>query len=1149
MSKQVGLHTHSEHSFLDGFSKVTDIAKRAKELGQQAVALTDHGECGGHLKFQKACSAEGLKPILGMEGYWAYDIAALRNANSRENSHICLLAKDQKGLSNLWAWSSIAYNPDHHFHRPLADPALMREYAEGIYGSDGCAMTGLGAAVRAHDEDAARRYVSFLLDIFRERFYIELHTWQFVDPKTDDEIKFFGEKMSTAAANAVMSETNQVKLRLANELGVPFVIVNDCHHSWPQDWQKKDMANKINKDKGDQLAEGQKADHHMGEDELFYWMSRHGISRSVVEQGIANSWEIAQSCTAEIQPMLEMPSMTDSEHDDMVAFLDAIEAGFKHKVIDAGLDAETYYRRMETEAEAICSRSFCGYFLMVADYVRAAKNGTWKQAIDPLATPDPMITGPGRGSAGGSLVSWLLDITALNPIKYDLLFERFLAPGRKGFPDIDVDFPQSKLRDMYHYLQARHGHDHVCALGTIGRNGPKGMLKDLGRAMKVPFNDVEAMSKIIEQAIAVVAAEQEAADEQSGQEAEDSLGWDEVLAEKGGDLIPWAKKYPELFERLGEMVGVARQSGKHASGVLINNKPLLGLIPLRTRKHNTPEEIVTTQWDMWEIEEMGGVKFDLLGLRHLDTLSNATKLVAQRHGVELDFETFGDTEMSNPDIWEPVAQGRTTGLFQIETPGTTRTAIDLKPRNELDVAALLSIIRPGVKDAGETERYLARRAGAEPVRYDHPLMEAITAETYGVLVYQEQMMRAARELAGYAADEVDDLRKAIGKKLQDLINEHAAKFRQGCLSNPAFMDPLGNDHKTAERTIAKIWASINASGRYAFNKSHAVGYGLVTVWESWLAHHYPPEYLTELMATDPKSINRYVREARRRGTPILPPDINESDQRFTLGPDGIRYGLDTIYGVGDAATADILVHRPFTSLADFLERTSGRGARKKQVVVNLIRIGAFDSLGYVEAWDGDWQPSCRARLLQEYYDYQVWMKCAPTKRAKMDVTQRAEHIEAWYAKHRNDEGFAADFAIPNFDDPDVIFEIESELVGNYVTVDPMAPYLEALDALAIRDPAEIADHVVGDVFVIGGQISKVKRHTVAKGRSKGQEMAFLGVTFNEVDFDITVFSETWAATKLLLKEGAPVACRVIRDDRGCHLASLERLDLLWAEAS
>lgn len=1156
MSKQVGLHNHSEYSHLDGFAKVTDLAKRAAELGQSAVALTDHGEVAGHYKFQKACRDQHIKPVFGMEGYWHLDIEAARATKKYPSdlSHICLLAANQKGLQNLWTLSSLAYTDKYHYHRPMADPALLRQFAEGIYASDGCMLSGLGKAVEVGDDDAARRYVATLADIFRERFYMELHTWMFMDPVPDEAHPRgprcrnhapVGKIGCQACLNELMTDINQTKVRLATELGVPLVVVNDAHHAWPADWENKDLLNKIKKDKGDQVAEGQKADHLMGEEEIYHWMAQHGIGRNIVEQAIANSHDIAMACDVEIAPTLELPSFSGGG-DDTPAFLSLVEQGFKQKVIDAGLDAEAYFARLEPEIQLIADRGLAGYFLTVEDYVRAARTGTYRQYISPGASPDPTIVGPARGSAGGSLVSYLLGITTIDPIKYGLLFERFLNPARKGLPDIDSDFPQSKRPDLKAYLEARWGHDHVCTLSTVSRNGPKGMLRDLGRIYDVPYGEVDQMSKVIESAIAIMAAEREAAGEDA---TEDDLSWDEVLSEKGGDLAPWAKKYPEMFERLGQTVGVARNAGVHASGVLINAKPLSGLIPTRV---NSKTKVTTVQFDMWDLEALGGVKFDLLGIRHLDTLDQARRLIAERHGVTLDFAEFGDKEFSDPAIWEQIDRGQTTGIFQVESPLATRVAVEMRPRNEVDVAALISIIRPGVKDAGLMDEYLARRAGNKDVVYDHPLMRELTEETYGILVYQEQLILAAQNLAGFSLSEGDDLRRALGKKLADEIDALAAKFHDGCLANPAFMEPLHGDRRAAEKVIAKIWSSISAAGRYAFNKSHAVGYAVLATWEVWVKHYYPEEFLVALMATDGDEAVKYIREARRRGIAVLPPDINESDQKFSIDSAGnIRFGLDAVRSVGNVAVKAILKARPYASFEDYLARAQG-WAVNKTVLGNLIRIGAFDSLEYNEARDGDWRPGCRARLMQSFHDWRLWMDVAEGKRAKMDAAARAAHIEHLYRKRFEQKGkawFDAEFAVPDFADPQVVHTIETELVGTFILVDPMEPYLEALDAVAIKDPAEIDDRPVGDIFVIGGQISKIKRHTIARGRFKGKEMAFLGVTYNDADFDITVFNETWNAVKVLIEEGAPVACQVIRDDRGCHLSSLERLDLLWKEAS
>lgn len=1104
---QVNLHNHSEGSYLDGYATVGDIVDRAVELGQSAISITDHGECNQHLAFQKACQKAGVHPILGMEGYW---VPSIEDKKVAPNSHITLLAQTQQGLSNLWALSSVAYERKYFYKRPLADTELLRTYAEGIYASDGCMLTDLGRAVIDGEEDRARQYMGTLLDVFRDRFFVELHTWQFMEPTNPEQVRL----------NSEMAAINQTKVRLATELGVPLVVVNDSHHARPEDWRNKELVWRFNtRQNADQLGdEGQKADHIMGTDELVMWMSRHGIGRSVVEEAVRNAAAIAESCTAEVRPTLDLPRFTSTERDDMVKFLDLVEEGFRRKVLDGGLDPHVYFQRMETETKLICDKQFAGYFLVVHDYVKAAKNGTWIQHVTPGADLDPLQVGPGRGSGGGSLVAWLLDITAIDPIRHDLLFERFLAPSRKGYPDIDTDFPRSKRPGMKAYLEARYGHDHVCTIGTTTRNNPKAMVRDLGRAMDVPFGDVNQISDIIMDAAKLVADETE--------ETGEDVSWDTVVSERGGDLAPWARKYPELFERLGQMVGIARQSGVHPSGVLVNSEPLLGKVPLRTRKHGTADEVTTTQFDMNEVEELGGVKFDLLGIRHLDTLDITRRLVRERHGVDLDFEALTDEQLSDPAIWERIDRGRTTGVFQVETPGATRTAIDLNPRNVSDVAHLVSIIRPGVKDAGLTEEFLKRRSGEEPVVYDHPLMKPIVEPTYGILVYQEQMIRAARELASFTPDEADELRRITAKKKSELLGPWEQKFLDGCLNNPAFLGPVG-DSGRARQVAARIWASINASARYSFNKSHAVGYGLVATWEVFAAHHYEPEFLVALMQTDADAINRYVREARRSNIKILPPDINLSEQKFTLLGDTIRYGIDTVMGVGGAIARDIQKNRPYLSLEDYLAR-AGRGSHKG-AVLSLIKIGAFDDFGP------------RADLLRTYQRHRILESVAERKRATL-TTAQADEIVARKLTEKPEEWA---LEIPDFSNDEVVYRIEEELVGTYVTVDPMARYIKALDAVAIRHPEEMSNYSVGDLFVVGGQVTKVKEHPISKGRFKGSLMAFLSITWNEEEFEVVAFPECWRNVTGLVKPGVPVACRVIRTDRGCTLSSVQRLDLLF----
>lgn len=1065
MGDFANLHIHSESSFLDGLSRVDEIAARAVELGQPAVALTDHGEVNGHLAFQKACLDRGIHPVFGMEGYFTLDLNKSREEKTRgyDNSHITLLAKNQKGLENLWAWSSRAYEANNFYYKPQADLKLMREHAEGLYASDGCMLTEFGRAIARGDEPVAKEIIGQLLGVFGENFYMELHPWQFMNPQTPEEISLTEQ----------MKVLNLAKVRIANELGVRLVVVNDAHYARPEQWENHALVWDFNTGKNsDQQGRGQTAAWMMSEDELVFWMSKHGVKRSLTEEAIKNSLDIAQSCNVKISPTLEMPRLSRSEQEDFAVLEKGVWQSFSERMF-VGEDA--YRQRIDKELKVICDKGFAGYFNIVADYVKAAKSGLWRSYVSTGAQREQLLIGPGRGSAGGSLVAYLLGITSIDPIRHGLIFERFINPGRKDFPDIDVDVPQSRRSELKDYLGARFGHDHVCHIGTRARSAPRGMLADLCRVMGISFSDRMAMSAIIEEVEDI---------------AEDQLlGWDEIISERGGDLADWAKKYPKLFEKMGEMVGLARQAGTHASGILIANQPLLGTLPTRVKNG-----LVVSQFDMHEVEWLGAVKLDLLGLRHLDTLMVARDLIFETTGQWVDYESFGDREFNDSDIWGEMERGQTVGIFQLETAAGTRVTKDFKPKSMTDVADLISVNRPGVIRAGMLHHYINRRHGIEAVSLDHPLMKDIVGDTYGVLVYQEQLIQACQTLAGFSLEEADELRKLIGKKQVEKLGPMKKKFVAGCLANPDFKEHFRGRHDPMD-TVLKIWASFEAAGSYCFNKSHAIGYATIATWEIWTKHYYPKQFIVALMQTDSENINKYVREARKRGIQIMPPDINLSDRKFTLSDNGIRYGLDTIYGVGPSAVDDIVANRPFVSLQDFLERTTGRGAGKKSVLINLIKIGAFDTLG-------------KRRELMESF-------CASRK----DLT---------------------DMAIPDFDDEKVVYEIEKELVGNYVTIDPMSKYLNAIEAICIQHPDDMKNFKLNDLFYVGGLVVRIKRHKTKRGK----DMAFFAVSWNEEEFDVVAFPDSWESIKNIIKVGVPVACQVIKLEKGCCLSTLERLDLV-----
>ena len=1100
------------------------MAEAAKANGDDFLAITDHDEVGGHLDFQKSCQKVGIKPIFGSEARWLHSIAASREnkTSGRDSSHIILLAGDQTGLRNLWSLSSLAYEPENFYGKPQLEPKLLREYSQGIWASDGCGLTRFTDYVNDGDEDAARREWAALLDIFGDRFYSELHTFQIIDPVTDED----------KALNARITAMNQAKARFAKEMGVPLVVVNDAHYSQEAQWEEHRLVYNLSTQayRKDQVeAKGQAADWLMNPEEMVHWMSRHGIPVSVTEEAIKNSWWIADQCNAEIAPTLSMPRLHPTDAEDAAAFRRSIEAGFQRFVLDKGLPEDVYRQRLEYEAKLIVDQGMPGYFNVVADYVMAARNGTYIQWTDRSARPEPCLCGPGRGSGGGSLVNYVLGITSLDPIKYDLMFERFINPDRPDYPDIDVDFQKSLRGGVKDYLGARYGAGNVCSIGTRSRSGPKQMLKDLGRAMEVPWPDILKMVDLIEEVDNIVP------DEDELDENQQPPTWDEVLSELDGDLAPWARKYPLLFQRLEQMVGLVRQAGVHAAGVVVNTEPLLGNIPTRIKKG-----VRSTQFDMHECEFLGGVKDDLLANKGLDVLAIARRLIYDRHRVWLDYDgfgfgtpgdakviTFGDEQYSDPAIWEQIDRGQTAGIFQIGTPSGTKQAMKFKPRNLVELADLASINRPGVIRAGQLDHYLARRNGDEDITYDHPMMEPITGPsastyTYGILVYQEQLIRTARSLAGFTAGQSEELRKAIGKKLADKIAEIKPRFIDGCLANPEFTDQGGT-----RNTALKIWGSLEAAGAYAFNKSHATGYAMQPCWEIWTKHYYFDEFITACLSVMPEKTTQFIRECRKRGRPILPPDVNKSGARFTLTDDGIRYGLTDIRGIGSSVVPDIEAGRPYRSIQDFLDRTSPNRGSKKGVVDALVKVGGFDSIS-----GGD----SRQQMLDKVYYARAAAEVSPNKWLKLTQDER-DTIVGTKFRAKPEEYPSFDFTDEKF-----IAEMETELLGTHVSVDPMARYAPMIEGVCINHPTDIDDQETGSRFVIGGDLVKIKTHR----QGNGKEMAFLGVRWAEEDFDVVAFADSWEANKRMLQStGVPVACEVIKlPGKGCQLSVVERLDWL-----
>ena len=1047
MSNFVGLHNHSQHSFLDGYQSVDSMVKRAAALGQSAVALTDHQECSGHLRLQKAADKYGIKGIYGMEGYLTHDVAESRELKHKPSnfSHVTFLAKNEKGLRNLWGLSSSAYT-DNFYHRALTDWRHAREYVEGLYATDGCLLSFIAQAIINDDEQTQHELMGRYLDTFQDNFRMELHTWQFVDPSDDRQ----------AELNANMTKVNQGKVQLAHDYGVPLIVVNDAHYSTEEEWENHaliwEMSTGGNSDKTDR---GKTASWMMEDADLYYWMDKHGIPAEIVRDAIAETKRIADSCDVRIEADVKMPHYSKSSQEDAKVLIRKVEEGFRRKVEQAGLDTDLYHERVMEEMRLIIEKDFCGYFNVVEDYVNHAKN-----KLD-------IFVGPGRGSAGGSLVAYLLDITGVDPLRYNLLFERFLSPDRAGFPDIDMDFQKSRLHEIKQYMADRYGGDHVCGIGTFSESGPKGILKDLGRAMGTTYGDAENISKII---------------------GGDGGDWKDLMKNKSEELAPYKEKYPDLFKKASEMVGMIRQSSTHASGFLVSSDPLLGDLPLR-KKNDT----IVSAFDMHEVEELGFVKFDFLGIRHNDTIKGCLNLIEKRHGKKIDLYSF-DEEFEDPAIWEPIAKGDTIGIFQLEANLMTETAKEFRPMSMEECALLLAANRPGVMAAGQLRPLIDRKHGRRDVLYDHPMLEEHLNETYGIIVYQEQMMRIARHLAGFTGAESDWLREVIGKKKLDQVPIVKEKFYAGILANEEFVAQCDGNPQS---TVDTIWRSFEASGSYAFNKAHAIEYAVVSAWEAWLKHYYKPEFITSLMVSDPGGVPRYVRYARNQGFEVYPPDVNKSGPSFSISGEEILYGLSSVRNIGWEASKEIEKHAPFESLDDFMERVPKRKVNRTGIH-HLIMVGAFDSISPDRA------------TLQSYFYSKVKM--------------------------------AEDKQRPLFDPDDEKknFETEKELMGAGVLYDPMKPYEDLVDKACLSDPEQIEELLKGEVARVGGLIASVR----ATKTKAGKPMGFLKIQWLGNEFDVTVFPEAWAQFRPLLKENTPVVCRIARLDRGCHMTAVERLDMM-----
>lgn len=877
MNPFVHLHVHTQYSLLDGASRIPELVKRAKELGQTAIAITDHGVMYGVIDFYRACKAEGIKPILGMETYVAkgrYD--ATGDARDRDSAHLILLAKNQTGYQNLMLLSSEAFIHG-FYYKPRIDYDLLREHHEGLICLSACLAGDIPQALLRGQDARAYEIAQMLKEMFGEDFYIELQ-------------------------NHGIPEQMQVlpKLRtLAKTLGIKTVATNDIHYVKKDDADAQDVLLCIQTQRF-----VDETDRMRMETEEFYLKSYDEMAAALPDDpdALDTTNEIAEKCNVEIQfGVRRLPHFTAPDGMDNDVFLRKLcDEGMQRKMPNGGREAR---ERLEYELSIIEKMGFVDYYLIVWDFIHYAK------------THDIMV-GPGRGSGAASLAAYFLDITDVDPLKYNLLFERFLNPERVSMPDFDVDFCYERRQEVIDYVGEKYGEGHVAQIITFGTMAAKAVVRDVARVLRVPYADADKLAKLIPNVLKITLA--------------DAIQMNaELKALYDGD-----ETMRRVLDLSMKLEGLPRHSSTHAAGVVISGVPLHTVVPLTSN-----EGALTTQFPMTTLEELGLLKMDFLGLRTLTIIRDALNFIRQEGKPIPD---FSKNDFDDPGVWEMIASGDTDAVFQLESGGMRQFMMQLRPDCFEDLIAGISLYRPGPME--QIPRYIRGKHEGN-IEYAHPLMEPILKNTYGCMVYQEQVMEIVRSLAGYSYGRSDLVRRAMSKKKHDVMAKERTFFVYGT-------DGVDGAIKRGvpEDVANHIFDEMMDFASYAFNKAHAACYAVVAYRTAYLKHYYPTELFAATIngyRQNTDSVAAYVYSARKLGIRILPPDVNRSMALFNVEDNAIRFGLSSVRNVSENVMRDVVQDRkekgPFKSFEDFVNRTHGLN---KRMLEGLISAGCFDSMGY-----------------------------------------------------------------------------------------------------------------------------------------------------------------------------------------------------------
>ena len=1061
----VHLHVHTEYSLLDGFCRIDGLAKRVRELGQTAVAITDHGVMYGAVDFYRACKKEGVKPVIGCEVYVA---PAGRTRFQKvhefdaESRHLVLLCRDEEGYRNLSYMVSKAF-VEGFYIKPRVDMDLLRSHSRGLIALSACLAGEIPKRLVNGSYDAARDYALEMRDIFGEDgFYLELQ---------DHGIR------DQAVVNAGL-------LRIHEETGIPLVCTNDCHYLAPEDAESHDVLLCIQTGK---LLEDENRMRY--EPRRFYLRSTEEMERLFAQYpgALENTEKIAAACNLEFTfGKYHLPEFAVPEGETAQTYIRRLcEAGFRERYKG---EKPEYRRQLDYELDMIEKMGFTDYFLIVSDFVRFAR----EQGIP---------VGPGRGSAAGSMVSYCLHITDIDPMKYSLYFERFLNPERVSMPDIDMDFGDTRRDEVVDYVRRKYGDDRVAQIVTFGTMAARGAIRDVGRVMNMPYAEVDAVAKQVP----------------SGpQNLHITLDEALRLSKPLKELYDGDPQVKKLIDTAKSLEGVPRHASTHAAGVVITKNPVVDYVPLATN-----DDTVVCQYTMTTLEELGLLKMDFLGLRNLTVLADAVEMV-KRQEPDFSLEDIPDDDQG---VFEMLTQGKTSGVFQMESAGMTGVCVGLKPQSIEDLTAIVALYRPGPMES--IPRFIACKHDPSLISYKHPALEPILSITYGCIVYQEQVIEIFRRLAGYSLGQADMVRRAMSKKkVKDIQRERGAFLHGDRSRNIAGCEANGIPADVAESIYDEIYDFAN----YAFNKAHAVCYAVVAYQTAWFKLHHPREYMAALLTSvldSAEKVSEYINECRDMGIALLPPDVNRSRDSFTVEPEGIRFGLVAIKNIGRGFIQAVVRERErggdFTGFQDFCERMYDSDINKR-AVENLIRAGAFDGFG------------ARRSQLIAVHD-KLLDSIGASRRQNVEGQLDFFGMSSGATQRRSVEMILPD--IPEYA-PEELMRQEKEVTGLYLSGHPMAAYRD----VARRAGAVHIAAVNEDFAQEGGPTSfqDEQRITVAgivtayrtKATRSGSLMAYATVEDDTASIELLCFSRTLEKYGRLLGEGSAVLIQgklSVRDEK------------------